>query len=65
MCKVSCPNCLGTKQIMTPRKSRGFDYNRCKLCDENGLVDEEIAEDYALSMNEDLIEEIYPDSEDY
>lgn len=55
MKKIPCPNCLGVKQIMTPRKKRGFQYEDCNYCDDNGLVTEEQEENFILSMNENLL----------
>lgn len=58
--KVDCPKCFGTKQFMQGHKHKGFKYEDCNFCDENGKVEEELADDYALSLNEDNIE-----NEDY
>lgn len=54
--KISCPQCLSAKEYMCGKKRRGFKYEKCDLCDENGEVTEELAEDFSLSLNEDLIE---------
>lgn len=53
--KVDCPKCLGTKQLMESKPTRGFNYPDCKLCDQNGKVPIEIHDDYILSLNEDNI----------
>jgi hypothetical protein len=54
--KVECPQCLGTHEFMKGNENgKGFKYRECKMCDEDGQVEEEIAEDYLLSLNEDNI----------
>jgi hypothetical protein len=36
-----CPECLGSKEKMVGRKNaKGFKYEECKDCDENGMVPE-------------------------
>jgi hypothetical protein len=50
-----CPKCLGAKEIMVPRTTRGFDYEECELCSATGTVDDTLHEDYLLSLNEDAI----------
>jgi len=51
-----CPKCLSTGEVMEGRKeSKGFQYNKCSLCNGIGVVSEETVEDYLLSLNEDLI----------
>lgn len=54
--KVECPQCLGTKQVMIAKETKGFEYKDCKLCDEHGKVEQEIADDYIFAMNEDNFE---------
>lgn len=56
MKKIECPCCLGSKQHMIPKKTTGFEYKDCTLCDENGYVTHETAEDFNLSLNEDNID---------
>jgi len=51
-----CPKCLGVKEIMTPKKTRGFQYEKCDLCNGSGNVSKELEEDYILSLNEDVFE---------
>lgn len=53
---VECPKCLGAKEIMTPKKTRGFEYEKCTLCQGTGLVPQELEDDYILSLNEDRLE---------
>ena len=52
-----CPQCLGAKEIMVPKETRGFEYKTCSLCKGEGEVAEELAEDFLLSLNEEQIEE--------
>jgi hypothetical protein len=55
MIKESCPNCLGSKQVMIAKATRGFTYKDCNYCDKNGLVTVEQEEDFILSKNEELL----------
>jgi hypothetical protein len=50
---VECPKCLGVKEIMTTRETHGFKYEPCSLCDDEGLVTEELSSDYIFSLNEE------------
>ena len=50
-----CPKCVGAKTIMEPRTTRGFDYNKCSLCEGTGIVTPELADDYIFSLNEESI----------
>ncbi len=54
--KVQCPCCLGSKQFMEAKLTKGFKYKECKLCDKDGLVEKEIADDFVLSQNEENVE---------
>lgn len=49
--KVECPNCLGSKEIMVPKLTKGFEYKTCSLCHGEGMVSQEIAEDYIFDMS--------------
>lgn len=51
--KVECSKCLGAKEVMTPKKTRGFEYKTCDLCNGQGKVEKDIADDYIISLNED------------
>lgn len=51
-----CPKCVGAKEIMVAKEARGFEYKQCDLCNGNGYVTQELAEDYVLSLNEDIID---------
>lgn len=54
--KEDCPKCFGTKKIMKGHnRSKGFKYDDCVFCDENGQVSEDLSEDYSLSLDEDKI----------
>lgn len=56
--KVECPVCLGVGETMEGRKdSKGFEYKKCNLCKEKGVVDKEIEEDFILSLDEDQIDD--------
>lgn len=39
-----------------PKPQLGFSYNTCTLCKGEGTVNEELEEDFLLSLNEDNIE---------
>lgn len=56
MKKVQCNQCLGSKQYMVPKKITGFEYKNCKLCDKDGMIEESLAEDFNLSLDEDTID---------
>lgn len=56
MKKVQCTQCLGSKQYMVPKKTTGFEYKDCTLCDENGEISPDVAEDFNLSLDENTID---------
>lgn len=58
MCKLElCPKCIGAKEIMEPRSTgKGFEYKKCNLCNGKGYVDNVLAQDFELSLNEDNFE---------
>lgn len=59
---VECPCCLGAKQIMTPKKIKGFEYKECTLCNGVGRVNSQIADDFIFAMNgEDDFEDFNDD----
>ena len=50
--KVECPQCLGTKQYLKSvgsHKKRRRKMSDCDLCDDNGKVDIDIADDFITS----------------
>lgn len=55
--KVDCPKCLGVKELMEGKKEgmRGFEYSKCQFCDKDGKVDENLYNDYILSLDEDNV----------
>ena len=53
---VDCPKCLGTKEVMVPKQTKGFEYPTCSLCKGHGKVEEEIADDFIFAMNEENFE---------
>jgi len=53
---VQCPCCVGTGEIMIAKKTRGFEYKPCWLCNQKGVVSPIIADDYILSLNEEDVE---------
>lgn len=57
--KTTCPCCLGAKEIMEPKKTRGFKYVKCNLCDGKGKVHPEIADDYIFSLDEENYDDEY------
>jgi glutaredoxin len=63
--KTECPQCLGTKQVMTAKQTKGFEYKECKLCDENGLVEQEIADDYIFAMSENNFDDDFETNDDW
>lgn len=48
--KTECPNCLGTGEVMTAKKTRGFEY-KCNLCNGEKIISKDLAEDYMLSLD--------------
>lgn len=56
MKKIQCSLCLGSKKYMVPKKTTGFEYKDCTLCDENGEIAEDVAEDFNLSLDENTID---------
>lgn len=52
-----CPKCLGAKEIMEAKKSKGFEYKECNLCKGTGVVPEEIADDFIFSITEENFED--------
>jgi RecJ-like exonuclease len=48
-----CPQCLGAKEIMLPKETRGFEYKECSLCHGEGKVPNQIFDDYIFSLDED------------
>jgi glutaredoxin len=56
MQKTECPQCFSTKKYMKAKSGKGFEYKDCNLCDEKGMVEINIEEDFILSQNEDLLE---------
>jgi hypothetical protein len=40
---------------MKAKETKGFQYVDCPLCNATGVVSSEVAEDYVLSLNEDVI----------
>lgn len=54
-----CPKCLGSKEIMEPKETRGFKYCKCTLCNGTGKVHPQIYDDYIFSLDEDNFENDY------
>lgn len=52
-----CPKCFGSKQVMEPKESKGFEYKDCTLCNGEGTVSSDVSEDFIFSINEDNFEE--------
>ena len=50
---VECPQCVGAKEIMVPKETKGFKYEKCTLCNGTGKVTPQLADDYVFAMNED------------
>ena len=46
-----CPSCLGAKEKMVPKETKGFEYKTCSLCNGHGSVDSQIADDFIFAMN--------------
>lgn len=53
---TECPQCFGVKELMTPKKTIGFEYQTCSLCNSEGKINSEIAADFIFAMNEDNFE---------
>ena len=51
--KVECPQCVGAKEIMVPKETKGFKYEKCTLCNGTGEVTSQLASDFIFAMNED------------
>jgi len=54
---TECPKCLGIGKIMEAKKTKGFEYKTCSLCNGSGYVDNQIAEDFIFSINENNFED--------
>ena len=50
-----CPSCIGAKEIMVAKETKGFEYKTCNLCNGDGYVSNDLAEDFELSLNEDFL----------
>lgn len=50
MNQCECPKCLGSKEIMIPRETRGFKYEKCDLCRGDGVVPKELHQDFTNSQ---------------
>lgn len=48
---TECPQCFGVKELMTPKKTIGFEYKICSLCNGEGEINSEIAADFVFAMN--------------
>jgi len=48
---TECPKCLGQGELMEPKKTKGFEYKTCSLCNGHGKVDEQIADDFIFAMS--------------
>lgn len=53
---VECPQCVGAKEIMVPKETKGFKYEKCTLCNGTGKVTPQLASDFIFAMNEDNFE---------
>jgi hypothetical protein len=53
---TQCPKCIGAKEVMVPKKTKGFKYEPCNLCDRQGVVNKEIADDFIFAIDEDNFE---------
>lgn len=51
-----CPKCLGIGEVMESKKTKGFEYKTCSLCNGSGYVNNQIADDFIFAMNEDNFE---------
>jgi len=51
-----CPKCVGAKEIMVPKESKGFKYVNCNLCNGEGKVHPQIADDFIFAITEDNFE---------
>jgi hypothetical protein len=54
--KTECPKCLGAKELMEPKKEKGFEYKVCNLCKGEGIVPLDLADDFIFAINEDNFE---------
>ncbi len=55
--KTECPKCLGVTETMEAKPTRGFEYKKCNLCNGEGTVTQELADDFIFSINEENFEE--------
>ena len=55
--KTECPACIGVGEVMEgKKKTKGFEYKTCNLCNGNKVVSQELADDYVFAKNEDNFE---------
>ena len=55
----TCPKCLGAKEIMEPKKTRGFEYVNCSLCHGIGEVEQQLHDDFIFAQNEENYDDDY------
>lgn len=53
---TECPKCLSAKEIMVPKETKGFKYEKCTLCNGTGEVPLQLSDDYIFSLDEDNFE---------
>ena len=51
-----CNKCIGAKEIMEPKKNKGFEYKTCSLCKGLGHVNQKLNDDFELSLDEDKLQ---------
>jgi hypothetical protein len=49
---------------MVAKQTKGFEYKDCTLCDKNGLVEQEIADDYIFAMSENNFDDDFETNDD-
>lgn len=55
-----CPKCFGSKETMEAKDTKGFEYKKCNLCHGEGVVPNEVAEDFIFSITEDNFNDEIP-----
>jgi hypothetical protein len=51
---TECPKCLGTGEIIIPENSKTLGKVSCNLCEGTGKIHPEIADDFILSLYDDV-----------
>lgn len=63
--EVECPKCLGAKELMEPKPTKGFEYRNCNICKGKGTVSSVLYDDYIFSLDEENYDDDYESNNDW